>query len=174
MKLIPASLLVVLGLCAAAQAAVFTEPFTGGFANGGNILDGNTVGWSDGRTLNVYRHATQRAAVAFGEGNQDGHAAPGETFAVLLPEGDALRAAELFTNDTCVDKTLRASDSWNDYDHAGASAAYSLPTIRAECPPGHVVHMLARILIPNAPRHQVRYAAIEIPVWWKPGEEPKK
>ncbi|MBZ5619602.1 MAG: esterase family protein [Acidobacteriia bacterium] len=129
---------------------------------------------ADGRTLKVYQHAVQVAEVPFGEGNQDGHAAPGESFAVLLPEGDALRAAELFTSDACVDNTARGDDSWTDYDHVGASARYSLPTIRAACPPGHVVHLLARLLIPNAPNHQVRYQAIEIPVWWRPGEEPKK
>jgi hypothetical protein len=129
---------------------------------------------ADGRTLKVYQHAVKIAEVPFGDGNGDGHAAPGESFAVLLPEGDALRAAELFTNDSCVDDSPRGDDSWNDYDHGGASVRYSLPTIRADCPPGHVVHMLARVSIPSAPNHQVRYAAIEIPVWWKPGEEPKK
>ena len=129
---------------------------------------------ADGRTFKVYQHAVQIADVTFGEGNRDGHAAPGESFAVLLPEGDALRAAELFTNDACVDLSPRGDDSWNDYDRVGASVRYSLPTVRAECPPGHVVHMLARVWIPNAPNHQVRYVALEIPVWWRPGEEPKK
>ncbi|HEY2017912.1 MAG TPA: alpha/beta fold hydrolase [Bryobacteraceae bacterium] len=134
---------------------------------------------ADGQTLEAYQHAIQRTDVTFGEGNGDGHAAPGESFAVLLPEakssgtGGPFRAAEVFTNDACVDDTLRASDSWADYDHAGASASYSLPTIRANCPPGHVVHMLARVVIPNAPDHQVRYAALEFPVWWRKGEEPK-
>jgi hypothetical protein len=108
--------------------------------------------------------------MTFGEGNRDGHAAPGENFAVLIPDGDALRAAELYTTDSCVDNSLRGSDSWNDYDRAGASVRYSLHTIRADCAPGHVVHMLARVVIPN---HQVRYSAIEFPVWWRPGEEPK-
>ena len=129
---------------------------------------------ADGRAFKVYQHGVQITEVTFGEGNRDGHAAPGESFAVLLPEGEALRAAELFTNDACVDDTPRGDDSWNDYDHAGASVRYSLPTIRPDCPPGHVVHMLARIWIPNAPNHQARYAALEFPVWWRPGEEPKK
>jgi len=129
---------------------------------------------ADGQTLEAYRHAVQHGEVTLGEGNGDGHAAPGESFAVLLPDGEFLRAAEVFTNDACVDSTERASDSWADYDHAGASAIYSLPSIRAECAPGHVVHMLARVTIPNPPNHQVRYRAIEFPVWWRRGEEPKK
>jgi len=128
---------------------------------------------ADGRSFKVYQRAAQIAEVPFGEGNKDGHAAPGESFAVLLPEGDGYRAAELFTNDACVDDTGRGDDSWNDYDHAGASVRYSLPTIRPECPPGHVVHMLARIWIPHTPDYEVRYAAVEFPVWWRTGEEPK-
>ncbi len=128
---------------------------------------------ADGRAVNVFRHATERADVTLGEGNGDGHAAPGESFAVLLPDAGSFRAAELFTNDACVDNTVRASDSWADYDRAGASAKYSLPSIRPDCPPGHVVHMLARVLIPNPPNHQVRYWTVELPVWWRPGEAPK-
>ncbi len=129
---------------------------------------------ADGQTVDAYQHAVQRVEQTFGEGNGDGHAAPGESFAVLLPDGEYLRAAEVFTNDPCVDNTVRGTDSWADYDHAGASANYSLPSIRPECPPGHVVHVLARVVIPSAPNHQVRYASVEFPVWWRRGEEPKK
>ena len=85
-----------------------------------------------------------------------------------------MRAAESSTNDACVDASPRGERSWNEYDHAGASVRYSVPTIHADCEPGHVVHMLARIWIPNTPNHEVHYAAIDIPVWWRPGEEPKK
>lgn len=122
---------------------------------------------ADGRTVNLYQNAVKRVDMVLGEGNGDGHAAPGETFAVLLPDASSLRAAELFTNDACVDNTTRVSDSWHDYDHTGASVKYSLPVIRPECQPGHVVHMLARIVLPNAPMHHVSYATIEFPVWWR-------
>jgi hypothetical protein len=121
----------------------------------------------DGRTLTAFRHATEKSEITLGEGNRDGNAAPGETFAVLLKDGGSLRAAELFTNDACIDLSERASDYWGGYDSVGASAKYSLPTIRQDCQPGHVVHMLARILIPNKPNHQVRYAALEFPVWYR-------
>jgi hypothetical protein len=59
---------------------------------------------------------------------------------------------------------LRAFDDWSDYDHVGASAKYSLPAIKPDCPSGHVIHALARVLLPDKPNHQVRYAALEIPV----------
>ena len=128
---------------------------------------------ADGATVEVMRRALASADRTFGDGNRDGHAAPGESFAVLVPDGEVLRAAELFTNDTCVDNSVRGLDDWSDYDHSGASAKYSLPRIRKDCQPGHVVHFLARVLIPHAPDHRTQYYAIEIPVWWRPGEEPK-
>jgi hypothetical protein len=125
---------------------------------------------ADGRTVKAWQQAVHAVEVTLGEGNGDGFAAPGERFAVLLPDGEALRAAEVFTNDSCVDNTVRASDAWSEYDHVGESAKYSLPSIRADCQPGHVVHLLARVLLPDKPEHRVRYAAIEFPVWWRTGE----
>lgn len=119
---------------------------------------------ADGRSVTAYQRATEKGNVRFGEGNGDGRAAPGETFAVLLPDGGALRAAELFTNDTCVENTMRGSDSWNEYDHSGASAKYSLASIHFECEPGHVIHMLARILIPAGADTRMKYFSLEFPV----------
>jgi hypothetical protein len=127
----------------------------------------------DGRSISAFQHATEKSDVAFGEGNGDGHAAPGESFAILVPDGGAARAAELFTSDSCVDTSMRASDSWTDYDHTGASAKYTVASIRKDCQPGHVVHMLARVVFPHAPDHEVRYWSIEFPVWYRLGEEPK-
>ena len=101
---------------------------------------------ADGVTVSAWRHGTQHGEVTLGEGNRDNHAAPGENFAVLFPDGEYLRAAELFTNDACVDNTVRASDSIGEH----ASVKYSLPSIRPDCEPGHVVHMLARVVVPGA------------------------
>jgi hypothetical protein len=127
----------------------------------------------DGRTVSAFQHATEKSDLPFGEGNGDGHAAPGESFAILVPDGGAARAAELFTSDSCVDTSMRASDSWTDYDHTGASTKYTLASIRKDCQPGHVVHMVARVVLPHAPDHEVRYWSIEFPVWYRLGEEPK-
>jgi hypothetical protein len=127
----------------------------------------------DGRTVSAFQHATEKSDVALGEGNRDGHAAPGESFGIVVPDGGAARAAELFTSDACVDTSMRASDSWTDYDHTGASAKYTVAAIRKDCQPGHVVHMVVRVVAPHAPDHEVRYWSIEFPVWYRPGEEPK-
>ena len=85
-----------------------------------------------------------------GEGNGDGHAAPGESFAVLVPDAGAMRAAELFTNDACVDNTVRISE---------AGTRISLPAIRPTCDPGHRIQVLARV--------GLNYFALEIPVWYR-------
>jgi hypothetical protein len=98
---------------------------------------------ADGKEVDGYPHA-------LGEGNRDGHASPGETVAILLPEAGAMRAAEVFTNDPCIDNTIRISDS---------GRKYSLPKVRSTCQPGHIVRLLARA--------GIRYAAIEFPVWYK-------
>src|SRR5690242_6174287 len=77
---------------------------------------------ADGVMAPVYQHATSKTDIRLGEGNADGAVSPGESFAVLLKDGEAYRAAELFTNDPCVDLSLRISDDWSNYDHVGASA----------------------------------------------------
>jgi pimeloyl-ACP methyl ester carboxylesterase len=111
---------------------------------------------ADGRPLEAFQPGTgQKADVTLGEGNGDGNAAPGESFAILLPDADSFRVAELFTNDACVDNTVRLS---------AAGARYSVPRILPECEPGHRVHMLARVEMPD---HTLRYSAIEFPVWYR-------
>jgi len=98
---------------------------------------------ADGRTVDGYPHE-------LGEGNQDGHASPGETVAILVKDGGEMRAAEIFTNDACIDNSIRISEG---------GRKYSLPQVRGSCEPGHIVHALARA--------GLRYASIEFPVWYK-------
>ena len=97
---------------------------------------------ADGITLPVYQLAVKKQTMALGTGNGDGQANAGERIAILLPDGDAFRAAELFTNDVCVDLTKRVSDQWDTYDSVGASAKYSLPLIRSDCAAGHTIRLL--------------------------------
>lgn len=122
---------------------------------------------ADGRSLTVFQNAIHKVPLELGDGNGDGFAAPGERFAVLLPDGDAYRAAEIITSDACVDNSIRVSDSWVDYDHSGASVQYSLPRIQPSCQPGTPIHMLARVVMPNAPNHEVKYYSVEFPVWYR-------
>jgi len=98
---------------------------------------------ADGLTLAPYTRP-------FGEGNRDGHAAPGESFALLLPDAGVLRAAELITNDACLDNTIRIVEG---------GSRISLPAVRASCEPGHRLNMLARV--------GLKYYRVEVPVWYR-------
>ncbi len=119
---------------------------------------------ADGVSLLAYQNAIKKRTMTLGTGNGDGQANPGERIAILLPDGGAYRAAELFTNDPCVDLTKRVSDEWGDYDHVGASVKYSLPLIRSSCAPGHVIRMLARVQLPDKPNHKIHYTAVEFKI----------
>ena len=83
---------------------------------------------ADSKPFPVYRHATELQELTLGQGNGDGQANPGESIAILLPDGEGYRAAEILTDDFCVDRSARESDSWHDYDRVGASVKYSLPS----------------------------------------------
>jgi len=119
---------------------------------------------ADGLSLPVYQRGETVEPLTLGTGNGDGRANPGERIAILLPEGDGYRAAELFTNDACIDLTQRESDGWGSYDHVGASAKISLQLIRGNCAPGHWVRALARTQLPDKPNHQIRYSVVEFQV----------
>jgi hypothetical protein len=120
---------------------------------------------ADAKSYKIYQHATELEDVILGRGNGNGQANPGEAIAILLPDGDGYRAAELFSADACIDNSARESDSWGAYDHVGASVKYSTPLIRPECAPGHVVRMLARVQLPNKPNHRLRLVEIDLPIF---------
>jgi hypothetical protein len=119
---------------------------------------------ADGREFSVFQQGVKRASLKLGEGNGDGQANPGETLAILVPDGDGWRAAELFSNDPCVDLTKRVSDDWSDYDHVGATSKYSLPTINPSCSAPYTIHMLGRVQWPHAPDHRLTYFTVEFPI----------
>jgi pimeloyl-ACP methyl ester carboxylesterase len=120
---------------------------------------------ADHRTFEIFQHAIEKQTLTLGEGNADGHADPGEQVAILFKDGDAYRAAELFSQDPCIDLTTRISDNWASYDHVGASAKYTLAKISNTCPAGHVIRLHANVLFPNKPNHQLREFTIEVEVW---------
>ena len=119
---------------------------------------------ADGRALTVFQHAVEKKIELVGDGNGDGQAAAGERIAIVFPDGEGMRLAELFTNDKCVDNSTRVSDVWAAYDHVGASVKYSLPLIRATCPAGHIVQFMTRVQWPDKPNHKVKYGIVQFPV----------
>ena len=120
---------------------------------------------SDHRIFEIFQHAIEKESMTLGEGNADGQANRGEQIAILFPDGDAYRAAELFSLDPCIDLTARISDNWAAYDHVGASAKYTLARIGKTCPANHVIKLHANVLFPNKPNHQLREFTIELKVF---------
>jgi pimeloyl-ACP methyl ester carboxylesterase len=127
---------------------------------GGQVL--MTFQISDHRPMPVFQHAVQIQTLTLGQGNGDGKANYGEQIAILIADGTAYRAAELFSTDPCLDLTTRVSDNWGEYDWVGASAKYTLAKIN--CPAGYIAHLSARVLIPHKPNHEVRDAKIDFKV----------
>jgi hypothetical protein len=118
---------------------------------------------ADHRTLRVFQHAIQQQTMTLGQGNGDGKANPGEQIVILFPDGTAFRAAELITDDDCIDLTTRISDTWADYDHVGASAKYTLAKISKTCQ-AHTIKLLAKVILPNKPNHQLQEFTIDLQI----------
>jgi poly(3-hydroxybutyrate) depolymerase len=118
---------------------------------------------ADHRSMPLFQHAVQQQTLTLGQGNGDGKADAGEQIAILFKDGTAYRAAELIADDECVDLTTRISDPWSDYDHTGASAKYTLARIALYCS-GRTIKLLAKVVIPNQPTHELREATIELQI----------
>jgi hypothetical protein len=71
----------------------------------------------DGGKERLWERAVDKTEKALGVGNADGVANPGESIAIGVREGEAIRAVELFSTDACVDLSRRLSDRWGSYDH---------------------------------------------------------
>lgn len=119
---------------------------------------------ADEKSYKIYQQAIQIQDAILGKGNGNGQANAGETVAILMPDGQGYRAVELFTNDSCIDTSARESDPWGAYDHVGASAKYTLATIRRDCPAGHVARMVGRWQLPDKPNHILKLAEIDLPI----------
>jgi len=136
---------------------------------------------NDGGVVSMWEHATAKVRKSVGAGNGDGVANPGETIALLLPDGAAYRAGEMFTFDPCVDKRSgdcsggqylrwRLSDYWGGYDSVGASAKTSLPILISDsppcptCPPGHKIRFFVRYQLPNRPEHILREGIVDVTI----------
>lgn len=116
----------------------------------------------DGGTAQVFQHAVERTELTLGSGNRDGRVTPGESFAVLVADGDGWRALELFSNDRCLDLSQRISDLWGNFDHVGASAKYTIAKAVAGCGSRKPLRMIGRVQMPGADKTDHRLEAYSI------------
>jgi hypothetical protein len=119
---------------------------------------------ADGASVPVWERAITREARTVGTGNADGIAAKGETVAIAIRDGEAIRLAEAFTSHACVDSSRRVSDAWGRYDNVGASAKYSLLLLSATCPDGAEIPIFIRYQLPNKPEHILREGVVRLRV----------
>ncbi len=125
------------------------------------------VEFADGRRLNVQVGGNQVEERMLGIGNGDGRVNPGESIVAVVRDQGVFHLLSLRSADRCVNPAglnLRFSDYWGNYDHVGASAKYSMPTIAADCPAGHRIAFFAEYLVPNAPEHTLNQGLVTVPV----------
>lgn len=139
-----------------------------------SLLDGVQV--ADGRFCRVQTGGNQLEEKFLGIGNGDGIANPGESVQVLVKDQKELRLTSLYTTDPFVNSSglnLRFSDYWGKYDHVGGSAKYSMPTIAANCPPGHEIIFFTEYWLPNAPEHTLKRGLVRLRVQGSDHTAPK-
>jgi hypothetical protein len=131
---------------------------------------------ADGRRFRLQVGGNQTEERFLGIGNGDGIVNPGESFLVLPKDQGEFRLTCLYTGDPYVNPAgldLRYSDYWGKYDHVGGSAKYSMPTVAANCPPGHELVFFAEYWLPNAPEHTIRRSLVRVRVQGKDQTAPQ-
>jgi hypothetical protein len=111
---------------------------------------------ADGKKLPVWQRAIQKSEVVSGAGNADGEAQPGEMIVIGVRDGDAMRAAEVFASDPCVDPSKRVSDPWGAYDNVGATAKYTVLLISSSCSGPRDIPLFVRYQLPSKPEHALK------------------
>ena len=111
---------------------------------------------ANGLSLPVYHARHDRAVVRFGDRNRRRKRQKGSNIAISLPEGNAYRAAELFTNDSCFDLTRRVSDNWAQMTMSERRLRSLCRSFNAGAPRAMWVRALARIQLPDKPNHKIR------------------
>jgi len=141
-----------------------------------NVPELRNVQIADGRRFRVQVGGNQTEERFLGIGNGDGIVNPGESFLVLPKDQGEFHLTCLYTGDPYVNPAglnLRYSDYWGKYDHVGGSAKYSMPTVAANCPPGHELVFFAEYWLPNAPEHTIRRSLVRARVQGKDQTAPQ-
>jgi hypothetical protein len=129
------------------------------FADAPQITDFKIL---DGTRQRLWERAVRTAEKVLGSGNGDSRAQPGETIALAVPDGEALRAVELFSWDACLDLSQRLSDPWSAYDNVGATAKITLARIKQTCAEGREIPLFVRYQIPNKPDHILKEGVVRL------------
>jgi poly(3-hydroxybutyrate) depolymerase len=122
---------------------------------------------ADGKIFTVARAGIYDETVLLGRGNGDGIANPGESIVILANDHDRYYRTSLISNNKFVNPhgiNKRESDSWQDYDHIGGSAKYSIPVISSRCPENQVIEFFAEYWLPERKSHIIKQGLVNIRV----------
>ena len=122
---------------------------------------------ADGKKFTVAKGGNNSETVILGVGNGDGIANPGESIVILVKDQDKYWRTNLFFSDKFLNPfgiNIRLPDSWNNFDHVGESAKYSVPIISSDCPENHKIELFAEYWLPDYPLHIIRKGTVNIVV----------
>ncbi len=122
---------------------------------------------ADGKEFPVAAAGDDTVSLFLGKGNGDGKANPGESIVILKEENGRYFRTLLYSTDSHIHPNgikIRKSDSWESYDHVGASAKYSELVIDSSTPQNHKIKAFAEYWLPDYPDHIIKQGQIQINV----------
>lgn len=122
---------------------------------------------ADGKEYPVAAAGDDTVSLFMGKGNGDGKANPGESIVILKEENGRYFRTLLYSTDLYIHPNginIRKSDSWESYDHVGASAKYSVLVIDSNTPQNHEIKAFAEYWLPDYPDHVIKQGQIQISV----------
>lgn len=122
---------------------------------------------ADGKEYPVAAAGDDTLSLFVGKGNGDGKANPGETIVVLKEENGRYFRTLLYSTDPYINPNginIRKSDSWESYDHVGASAKYSELIIDSSTPQNHKIKAFVEYWLPDYPDHIIKQGQIHVSI----------
>ncbi len=144
----------------------WTDHFDMKVRNDEDNLNGELV-VADGKMLTVVSEAVDSVTEMIGVGNGDGIPNPGESIVILIKNQGKLYRTSAFTSSQYVNPNgiyLQTSDSWQNYEHIGASTKFTTPVIASDCPDGEELDFWLEYWVPNLPEHIIKRGTASIRV----------
>lgn len=124
---------------------------------------------ADGKEFTIVKEAVDSATMVVGVGNGDGIANPGETIVILVEEEGKYIRTHAYTNNEYINPgnvSIRIADPWQEYDHIGGTAKYTMPVLDAKTPEGEEIPFYVEYWTPGpiSGQHIVHKGKINIQV----------
>jgi len=107
----------------------------------------------DGKEFTIVKEAIDSITEIVGVGNGDGIANPGETIVILVEEEGKYLRTQAYTTNQYINPgnvSIRIADPWQEYDHIGGTAKYTMPVLDANIPEGEDILFYVEYWTPGA------------------------